>query len=157
LLLFGVGSAGLRAQHQPNPGAVIVAPKSQIEKDAQGKIVCMCGTCGRQRISDCTCSTAEAMRVELAGLVAKGMTNDEIINYFVAKYGSQEVLASPIDQGFNRLAWLLPYGIGAAGVVLVGRMAFRWSQRKGEETTVASSPVDPRLESKLDDELRDLD
>jgi cytochrome c-type biogenesis protein CcmF len=157
LLLFGVGATGLRAQHQPNPGAVIAAPKSQIEKDAQGKIVCMCGTCGRQRISDCTCSTAEAMRVELAGLVAKGMTNDEIINYFVAKYGSQEVLASPIDQGFNRLAWLLPYGIGAAGVVLVGRMAFRWSQRKGEETTVASAPVDPRLESKLDDELRDLD
>ena len=30
------------------------------------------------------------------------------------KYGSQEVLASPIDKGFNRLAWMLPYAVGAA-------------------------------------------
>jgi cytochrome c-type biogenesis protein CcmF len=157
LLLFGIGSAGLRAQHQANPGAVIMAPTSKIEKDAQAKIVCMCGTCGRQRISDCTCSTAEGMRVELAGLVAKGMTNDEIIEYFVKKYGSQEVLSSPIDEGFNRLAWLLPYGIGLVGVVVVGRMAFRWSHRKADEPTVARPPVDPRLESQLDDELRDLD
>ena len=30
------------------------------------------------------------------------------------KYGSQEVLAAPIDKGFNRLAWLLPYAVGRA-------------------------------------------
>jgi cytochrome c-type biogenesis protein CcmH/NrfF len=157
LLLFGVGSIGLRAQHQPIPGAVVRPPTSAVEKQAQGRIVCMCGTCGRQRISDCTCATAEGMRVELAGLVAKGMTNDEIIEYFVKKYGSQEVLASPIDEGFNRIAWLLPYGVGLAAVVVVGRMAVRWSHRKDNEPAAPAAPVDPTLESKLDDELRDLD
>jgi cytochrome c-type biogenesis protein CcmH/NrfF len=45
----------------------------------QGKIVCMCGTCGRQRISECTCSTADAMREELASLTKKGLTNDQVI------------------------------------------------------------------------------
>jgi cytochrome c-type biogenesis protein CcmH/NrfF len=97
------------------------------------------------------------MREELAGLTAKGMTNDQVIDYFVKKYGSQEVLASPIDQGFNRIAWLLPYGIGLAAVVVVGRMAVRWSHRKEDEPAVPAGPVDPTLESKLDDELRDLD
>ena len=32
----------------------------------------------------------------------------------VEKYGSQQFLAAPIDKGFNRLAWLFPYLLGAA-------------------------------------------
>jgi cytochrome c-type biogenesis protein CcmH/NrfF len=86
------------------------------------------------------------------------MTHDEIIDYYVGKYGSQEVLASPIDEGFNRIAWLLPYGIGLAGVVLVGGAAVRWSRRRAEAAPTETIPtVDPGLESRLDDELRDLD
>ena len=157
LLLIGGGSVSLRAQHVPRTG-VIIAPTSPFEHEMQGKIVCMCGTCGRQRISECTCSTAEAMREELAGLAAKGMTNDQIIEYYVKKYGSQEVLASPIDQGFNRIAWLLPYGVGLVGVVLVGRMAVRWSKQRGDQPAIPEvRAADAALESKLDEELRDLD
>jgi cytochrome c-type biogenesis protein CcmH/NrfF len=85
------------------------------------------------------------------------MTNDQVIDYFVKKYGSQEVLASPIDQGFNRIAWLLPYGIGLGTVLVVGRMAVRWSRRRDDGPATPAAPVDPTLESKLDDELRDLD
>jgi cytochrome c-type biogenesis protein CcmF len=158
VLMIGLGGARLLAQHEPSPDGVITAPKSAAEKRAQGEIVCMCGTCGRQRISDCTCPIAEGMRVELAGLVAKGMTNDQVIDYFVKKYGSQEVLASPIDTGFNRLAWLLPYGIGVVGVVAVGRMAVRWSHRRGDAADVpVASTTSAALEHQLDDELRDLD
>ena len=76
------------------------------------------------------------------------------------KYGSQEVLASPIDTGFNRLAWLLPYGVGAVGVVGVGSLAVRWSRRRAAHEAAAGRVRDPTirtLESKLDDELRDLD
>ncbi len=31
---------------------------------------------------------------------------------FVAEYGGQDVLAAPIDRGFNRLAWIVPYAVG---------------------------------------------
>jgi cytochrome c-type biogenesis protein CcmF len=157
ILLLGSSSVAFGAQHVPNTGTVI-APRSAFEKDMQGKIVCMCGTCGRQRISECTCSTADAMREELASLTKKGLTNDQVIEYFVKKYGSQEVLASPIDVGFNRLAWLLPYGVGLAGVVVVGRMAAKWSRRRPNTDAQAhASSNDAAFESKLDDELRDLD
>jgi len=64
------------------------------------------------------------MRAELSGLVAEGKDRDTIIKHFVSEYGSQEVLASPIDRGFNRLAWLLPYGIGLAGIVVVAEIGF---------------------------------
>jgi cytochrome c-type biogenesis protein CcmH/NrfF len=100
---------------------------------------------------------AEEMRVELAGLMAKGLTHDQVVEYYVKKYGSQEVLASPIDKGFNRLAWLLPYGAGALGVVIVGRVAFSWSRRRAAAPPAEPAAHDEALESKLDDELRDLD
>ncbi len=46
----------------------------------------------------------------------EGKTHDEIIQYFLTKYGGQEVLAEPINKGFNRLAWLFPYVMGLVGV-----------------------------------------
>jgi hypothetical protein len=66
------------------------------------------------------------------------------------------VLAAPIDKGFNRLAWLLPYGVGALGVVLIGTAALRWSRRHAApEPAIVAAPA--ALNSRLDDELRDLD
>jgi cytochrome c-type biogenesis protein CcmH/NrfF len=113
LLLFVLLPAPVRAQHVENPQMVIVVPKSPLEKDMQNEIICMCGTCGRKRIGECTCSLAAEMRAEVAKLVAEGKTREQIYAYYIAKYGSQEPLASPIDEGFNRLAWFFPYLIGA--------------------------------------------
>jgi len=159
LLVLGGGAAQLRAQHVDTGRPVLVATKTPLEKNLQAEIVCMCGTCGRQRISECTCSTAEQMRVELAALVSQGLNHDQIIEYYVRKYGSQEVLASPIDVGFNRLAWLLPYGFGAVGAMGVGAMALRWTRQRKTAAPPAAAPVehDADLESQLDDQLRDLD
>jgi len=86
------------------------------------------------------------------------ITHDEIVAYYVDKWGSQEVLASPIDKGFNRLAWLLPYGIGAIGVGTIAGLALKWSRRAAPPSPAATAPgANQALEQRLDDELRDLD
>jgi cytochrome c-type biogenesis protein CcmH/NrfF len=159
LLLLGAGATQLRAQHVEEPQAVVAAPRSQVEKDLQYHIVCMCGTCGRKRVGECTCAVAAGQRDEISALVAQGKTFDEIVDYFVTKYGSQEVLAAPLDVGFNRLAWAFPYLAGLAGIVLVGGVAVRWSRRSpaGFDASEPPKPADAELESKLDDALRDLD
>jgi len=158
LMLLAGGAARVHAQHVELAATVAVVPKSPVEKRLQAEIVCMCGTCGRKRVGECTCATAAQMRDEIARVAAQGKTYDEIIEYFVAKYGSQEVLASPIDKGFNRLAWFLPYAAGLLGVVIVGGVAVRWSRRSGAQAAAeAPAPVSAELESRLDDELRDLD
>jgi cytochrome c-type biogenesis protein CcmF len=160
LLLVGWGVTGLRAQHVELPQSVAVIPKSPLEKDLQGAIVCMCGTCGRKRVGECTCAVAAEQREEIARLVSEGKTRDEVIQYFVAKYGSQEVLAEPIDKGFNRLAWFLPYAAGLSGVMLVGGMVVRWSRRssrRSDDDAAPSTDASPELQARLDDELRDLD
>jgi cytochrome c-type biogenesis protein CcmH/NrfF len=160
MMALGLGVGRLSAQHVDQPQTVILVPKTPLEKDLQGHLVCMCGGCGRKKIGECTCPMAADMRKDLAGHVASGRTREEIIQLFVRKWGSQEVLTEPIDQGFNRLAWLLPYGIGVGGIVLVGGIALRWSRRRAEEAPAeAARPItaSAALQDRLDDELRELD
>jgi len=166
LLCLGGLAAPAHAQHVENPQLVMVVPRSQVEKDLRDHIVCMCGTCGRQRVSECTCGTAEGMRQEIAQLVAAGKSYDEVIDYFVGKWDSQEVLAAPIDEGFNRLAWFLPYAVGFIGILVVGGVALRWSRQPREamasgapagQVSAADASARQSREERLDDELRDLD
>jgi cytochrome c-type biogenesis protein CcmH len=157
LLVFSGGIAGLRAQHVQSASTVTIVPRSPLEKELQSAIICMCGTCGRKRVGECTCDKAAEMQEQISKLVAQGKTRDEVIQFFVAEYGSQEPLSEPIDRGFNRLAWLLPYGTGAAGVLMLGAVAVRWTRRSRLAAPPPMPTVSAELESQLDDELRDLD
>ena len=159
LLILLLLPVSLRAQHVENASMPVV-PRSQLEKDLRGEIICMCGTCGRKRIGECTCPLAAEMRDEVAGLVAQGKTREQVYAYYIQKYGSQEPLASPIDKGFNRLAWFVPYVVGATGAACVALAAFRWSRRdrSGDPgRTQVEAEDDPDLRARLDDELRNLD
>jgi cytochrome c-type biogenesis protein CcmF len=159
LILFMLLPAGARAQHAetPDSNARVVA-RTPLEKELWREIVCMCGTCGRKRIGDFCCGKAAEMRAEVGRLVDSGKTREEVYQYFIEKYGSQEPLGAPIDKGFNRLAWLFPYLVGASGAVAVTVAAMRWSKRDhAAAETQAPAAGDSTLESRLDDELRDLD
>jgi cytochrome c-type biogenesis protein CcmF len=160
LLLFLLLPSPVRAQHVEDPLAVTIAPRSQLEKDMRNEIICMCGTCGRKRIGECTCPLAAEMRDNVAKMVGEGKSREQIYAYYIAKYGSQEPLASPIDEGFNRLAWFFPYFIGATGAATIAVAAFRWSRRDGGallSQAQVKDADDPALRARLDDELRDLD
>jgi cytochrome c-type biogenesis protein CcmF len=162
VLLMG---APLRAQHVVSPAFTPVEPKSALEKDLYKSIICMCGTCGRQLVGECTCGYAAEMRAEIGNLVKMGLTRDQVLQYYVKKYGSQEPLAMPVDTGFNRLAWLLPYVMGAGGLLLIGATAVKWTRHPAAPAgATGSAPAQPsaeaadtQLEARLDDELRDLD
>ena len=160
VLVLALASAPLHAQHVESAQTVPTVPRSEAERELQREIVCMCGTCGRKLVGECTCGIAAGMRDEISMLVDDGKTKDEVFQYFIAKYGSQEPLAMPIDEGFNRLAWLFPYLMGVAGAVLVGSFALRWSAREATDAALpATGPTadDALLLARLDDELRDLD
>ncbi len=163
LLAVALGGMTLSAQGKPGMDMAVAptaraVPRTALEKDLDASLVCMCGTCEREAIGECQCSTAADMRGEVADLVAQGKTREEIIQYFIQKYGGQQVLAAPIDKGFNRLAWAVPYGAGLLGIGLVGGIAVRWSRRReGEAPVPTAAPNRPDLEDRLDDELRELD
>ncbi len=122
--------------------------------------MCTCGC--RRPMNDCpmepNCHGLDAQRPKLAEFLAAGMTRDEVLAAFVADHGSQEILARPIDKGFNRLLWLFPYLLGGTAAVGVALAARRWT-RPEEHTAseIAASGEQAQLDERLDDELRDLD
>jgi cytochrome c-type biogenesis protein CcmF len=160
LILSLLVPGAAHAQHvdsSPDAPNITVA-RTPLEKELWGEIICMCGGCGRKKIGDFCCAKAASMRTEIAKLLDAGKTREEVYQYFIAQYGSQEPLGAPIDKGFNRLAWLFPYLVGASGAVAVAFLAMRWSKRAPEPSAAAGTPTeDPALRARLDDELRELD
>jgi cytochrome c-type biogenesis protein CcmF len=165
---LGLGEGAARAEH--NEGVTVrAAPRTPAESELFKKIVCMCGTCGRQLLSDCTCSTAEKMRNDISKMVAEGKTVDQVIAYYLEKYPGESALAMPLDKGFNRLAWVLPYAALLAGVGALVVAARRMVRRPAgapepvqvavsePKKTAAAEPPTDEYEAKLDDELDDLD
>jgi hypothetical protein len=129
-----------------------------LESEMQGQIMCLCGGC-RAPLNDCpmqNCHSKVPQKERLHDYVEQGMNRDAIVAAFVKEYGGQDVLAAPIDKGFNRLAWLFPYLVGAGSAFAVGFVAVRFARRH-DTTQEAPAADDPALEERLDDELRDLD
>jgi len=94
---------------------------------------------------------------QLAEQIKLGKNRDEIRAFFVAQFGgSQEPLGAPLDTGFNRLAWIVPYLMGGIGIVAIGFAAIRWSHH-GEHAAAPVASTDPELDTRINDELRDLD
>jgi|RhiMethySRZTD1v2_1073278.scaffolds.fasta_scaffold32497_2 cytochrome c-type biogenesis protein CcmF len=132
--------------------------RTDFEKQMQREIVCTCGACGHANIGECrkdACGTSHQMRGELAALIDQGKGHDEIIQAFITKYGSEEMLGAPIDKGFNRLAWLVPYLLGASGAAAIGFAAVKWTRKS--DAPEDNAAIDSALEERIDDELRDLD
>ena len=55
---------------------------------------------------------------EIESMVAAGQTKDQIMNYYVQIYG-ERILAVPVAQGFNVMAWLVPIFIAIIGVIFL--------------------------------------
>jgi len=105
------------------------------------------------------CGHAIQDRLAIRQLLTQNKTREQIIEYFIQKYGGQVALAAPLNRGFNRLAWLFPYSLAAVAACGLGYGAWRMAKRPKTPTTTAEQPSisDPELSDKLDDELRNLD
>jgi cytochrome c-type biogenesis protein CcmH/NrfF len=101
------------------------------------------------------CHGREAQRAKLTAHIESGKDHDQIVSAFVSEFG-QDILMAPIDRGFNRLAWLFPYLVGAGGAVAIGFAAIRWSRHHSAQIDEAPT-ADAALDERLDDELRNLD
>ncbi|HET9262149.1 MAG TPA: cytochrome c-type biogenesis CcmF C-terminal domain-containing protein [Vicinamibacterales bacterium] len=165
LLMILLLPGSLRAQESSQvpqvSSQVPVVEKSELRKQLEGEIICMCGC--RAPMNDCpmgpSCHGLQEQSPKLDQFLAAGMDRDGVRAAFVKEYGGQ-VLAIPMDTGFNRLAWFFPYLLGATGAAAVGLVAFRWSRRDREGASSNPSittATDPTLQARLDNELRDLD
>jgi cytochrome c-type biogenesis protein CcmF len=147
------------AQHTDTPQQATLIIRPPAEREIAKKLACWCGGCSKLPVDTCVCGHCDGVRQEIAQQVKLGKAEADVLQYFVAQQGGQHVLSEPVT-GFGRFAWVIPYGIGASALVLVGFAAIKWSRRRDSDDAMATHTdgvdADP-LNSKLDDELRDLD
>lgn len=87
-----------------------------------------CLVCQNQSIDDSDAPLARDLRLIVRQQLQKGESNDQVIDYVVARYG-EFVLLKPRLHLSTMLLWLAPVLLIAGGVVL----AFRVLQRSKEE------------------------
>ena len=115
------------------------------------KLSCYCGTCPHLAVSQCTCSKADEIKAEIKQKIAQGMTEQQIINSFVAEHGNT-VLSAPPKSGFNLSVWMIPFlAFLVGGIVL---FAFLKNQQKPpDDQPPTGSPKMPDQKDP-DDEYR---
>jgi cytochrome c-type biogenesis protein CcmF len=157
LLLAIVSPAAVQAQD----GTGLVA-RSAERRQLEEKLICLCGSsgCVRATLANCpmrpACHGHTAQTAEIQTLLDEGKSVDQVQAAFVEKYG-QAVLAVPENKGFNVMAWALPYVLGVLGLVTILLTARRWSRPAAAVAGGGDTQIDPGLDARLDDELRNLD
>ena len=100
----------------------------------------MCPVCDAQTIDGSNAQIAQDMRAKVRELLDTGITNAEIKDYFVVRYG-EEILAAPGGGGFNSIAWIVPFFIvgGGIGIVLLTVRNLRRSNARSADLAVAGA------------------
>jgi cytochrome c-type biogenesis protein CcmF len=160
-IIPGAGERVAQAQEMAGAKGEPPSPVGVDENWLVRNIMCQCGTC-RHSLIECAsegCGHAAQDRIAIHQLLGQGKNREDIIQFFIQKYGGQVALASPIDKGFNRLAWLLPYSLATVAAAALGYGAYRLARRPGPLAPAGPTMAmnDPDLQDKLEDELRNLD
>jgi cytochrome c-type biogenesis protein CcmH/NrfF len=101
------------------------------------ELTCLCG-CAHRTIQECDCgSWAEPGRQTIRLAIAKGMTHPQIIDTYRKVYGDK-VLSMLPNEGFGKVAWILPYTAGIVGLVMVFVFGFRYMRPRPASTTAES-------------------
>lgn len=141
LALLLAGPAAASEQHPTLP-------------ELEGELICP--TC-KTTLDQSEAPVANQIRRFVRQRIAAGDTKSEIKTKLVGFYGP-EVLAAPPKHGFDLLAWLLPFGGLAAGLVAASALAWRWSRSRGDPPPPGGRlALEPALERRLDEELRRFD
>lgn len=116
-----------------------------------------CPLCSGVRLDACELKACEQMRDMIAEQLAEGQGKQEIKDYFIAQYGPQ-VLGEPPLEGFNWLAWILPFAALIGGGVFVWRNTRRMvSASPKEAPATAQTIADDEYSQRLEEELKRYD
>jgi len=106
-----------------------------------------------------TCGFSVPIRREIDGMIGKGMSRAQIIAFYREKYG-ERVLSAPTAEGFNLLAWTMPFIALVLGGGLMAVAFGRWRSNppaapSGSKLAGEASPFDPALRRRLEKELEE--
>jgi cytochrome c-type biogenesis protein CcmH len=116
-LLLALLASGASAQSSPRAKAI------------GQRLMCVCGC--NEVLTACNhvgCTYSRAMLKELDARVARGESDDLILQDFVQEYGPT-VLVDPPKRGFTSLVWIAPIVVPIVAFFLIWELAKRWKHR----------------------------
>jgi cytochrome c-type biogenesis protein CcmF len=156
-LLLPVGAAFAQHvevdQYSKDPRLQLASPEARRVGD---KLACWCGGCSHLPVGQCSCAMCAIERSKIDAMLKEGKTEGQILDYYVATYGGNQVFGEPPAVGSGRIAWALPLIIGVGGFLTAAYLAMRWSRRR-QLAGIPAGVEDPEMTARLDDELRNLD
>jgi cytochrome c-type biogenesis protein CcmH len=154
------GDGGTSAAAQPERSldeAALLGPPSGrplagAELDARTRALgarMRCPVCQGLSIADSPSASALAMLAQVRDLLARGYTEEQVLDYFVRAYG-EFVLLQPTATGFNLLVWLLPLAGVLGGVALIAWRLRAARRRRGSEPDSGQDGGGPDDDDDLD-------
>lgn len=144
--------AGMQAAPQDStPDVQLSVDQAARAKSLGKRVKCMCGGCD-DAAGLCThsggafagpCDVAKGELKEIAQRVARGDSDDLILQSFVQEYGPT-VLIEPPKSGFNWLAWIMPVAFPIVALLLVLWAVLRW-RHKSALATASGPPISADL------------
>ena len=101
-----------------------------------GKIL-RCPVCQGLSVADSRSDAAVAMKNRIQELVALGYSDEQIVNYFIQRYGEFVLLEPKKDHWF---VWVMPGVVVFIGIIVVGGRVFRKS------ADISATPVDQSVQ-----------
>ncbi len=93
-----------------------------------------CPVCENTPLDVCPTQACEDWRAEIRAQLSQGKGKEEIHQYFVERYGAK-VLATPPQEGFNLIVWILPIGVVVIGAIFFGRYLKGLQEEEGLDAT----------------------
>lgn len=145
MALLGVLVAALLSA-PPAPAAVSEEAVNQVARRLR------CVVCQNLSVADSPSEMARQMRDLIRERLERGESPDQVVTYFVERYG-EWVLLAPRPRGFNLLVWLAPGAALLLGLGVVARLLTRWRRVPDPETAAPSEPLSPADRERVRAEL----
>ncbi|NIP31578.1 MAG: cytochrome c-type biogenesis protein CcmH [Candidatus Dadabacteria bacterium] len=110
----------------------------------------MCPVCQGQSVAESNSGLAKDMRAIIKQKLEQGETKEQIIDYFISRYGDS-ILGAPPAKGMGYILWLLPFLSLCVGVFIIYR-AISSFQKPAESSEILDNQNSEYLE-KIEKEL----
>ena len=93
-----------------------------------------CPTCQGLSVKDSEAGFSASIKGKIRELMKHGKSDEEIMAYFVERYGEWILRAPPVS-GFNMVLWVLPGAAILTGLIWVLYRSKKWVEKPTEEMT----------------------
>jgi cytochrome c-type biogenesis protein CcmH len=125
-------------------------------QEVSESLTCQCG-CGLT-VANCNhpqCEFSVPIRLQIDKMIAQGMGREQIVGFFRTKYG-EKILSAPTSEGFNLLAWIIPFAAVFAGCLIIVSAIHRWRSKSVLAPDASAHALyDPELKHRLEQEIQE--